>query len=368
MILTAKKFSFFIFIIGIVCFLSSCTGEKFLFFNSVKVKNYPLDTPFVYNNKINIDGKVDKDEKIRLQENLLNYWSDSLFARRLQKLGVFYTLKNPPVFDTATLSTTRRFMNSFLFSQGYFNTALKDTFYIDTFRKGNQPAQYRTTVIMNVSPGKRTIIDSVSYDLQDSLLKRVAKNNAKASAITPGKTPYSKEVLAAELDRLVALYRSRGYFFLHRDNLATVVDTTNTALLKLTLDPFEQAELIEQAAQKRNNNPTASVAIMQRRFADTTVPINDTLFLQKFRVGNIYYYPETHITEFPDSVLNNTDQFKRWSNRGYTVYYKQGLFRPKLFRHFNYLRSGNIYNDDLFYKTVNTYGQIGAWKQVDTRT
>src|SRR5690242_3692687 len=140
MILTARKFALFIFIVGVVSFFSSCTGEKFLFLNSVKVKNYPLDTPFVYNNKININGKLDKDEKIRLQENLLNYWSDSLFARRLQKLGVFYTLKNPPVFDTATLSTTRRFMNSFLFSQGYFYTALKDTFYIDTFHKGNQPA------------------------------------------------------------------------------------------------------------------------------------------------------------------------------------------------------------------------------------
>ena len=146
MILTARKFAFFIFIVCVLCFVSSCTSEKFLFFNSVKVKNYPRDTPFVYNNKINITGKIAKDEKTRLQENLLNYWSDSLYARRLQKLGVFYTLKNPPVFDTSTLSTTRRFMNSFLFSQGYFNTVLKDTFYIDTFHKGNQPIQYRTTV------------------------------------------------------------------------------------------------------------------------------------------------------------------------------------------------------------------------------
>ena len=135
---------------------------------------------------------------------------------------------------------------------------------------------------MNIDPGKRTIIDSLSYNLQDTVLQRIAKNFAKASVITPGKTPYSKEILAAELDRIVALYRQRGYFFLHRDNLATVIDTTNTALLKLTLDPFEQAELIEQAAEKRNTNPTASVTVIQRRFADTTVPVNDTLFCKNF--------------------------------------------------------------------------------------
>ncbi|HVX24971.1 MAG TPA: BamA/TamA family outer membrane protein [Parafilimonas sp.] len=368
MILTARKFSFYFFIVCLLCFVSSCTSEKFLFFDVVKVKNYPLDTPFVYNNKININGKLSKDEKTRLQENLINYWSDSLFARRVQKMGIFYNLKNPPVFDTSTISTTSKFMNSFLFSQGYFNTVLKDTFYIDTFHKGNKPVQYRTTVIMNVNTGKRTVIDSVAYNLNDSILQKVAKNFSNQSVITPGKTPYSKEVLGAELDRLVALYRDRGYLYLRRDNLATVVDTTNTALLQLTLDPFEQAELIEEAADKRNNNPTASVTVTQRRFADTTVPVTDTSFLKKFHVGKVNFFPETGITELPDTILNNIAQFKRWSNRAYTVYYRQGMFRPKLFKHFNYLRTDKVYNDDLFSRTINTYQQIGSWKQVDTRT
>lgn len=368
MILKTGNLLLSISILCIICFFSSCTSEKFLFFNSVKVKNYPLDTPFVYNNKININGKINKDEKTRLQENLVNYWADSLFARRVQKLGVSYTIKNPPVFDTSTLSITRRFMNSFLFSQGYFNSALTDTFYIDTFHKNNQLPQYRTTVIMNVDPGKKVIIDSLAYNLNDSVLQRITSNNKKASVITPGKTFYSKEILAAELDRLVALYRARGYFLLRRINFATVVDTANKALLKLTLDPLEQAELIQQASEKNNSNPTASVVIQQRRFADTTVDINDTLFLKRFYTGHIYYYPETQITEFPDSILQNTAQYKQWSNKNYTVFYRQGLFKPTLFRHFNYLRNGRFYSDDLFYRVINTYGQIGSWKQVDTRT
>ena len=39
---------------------------------------------------------------------------------------------------------------------------------------------------------------------------------------------------------------------MHRDNIAAVVDTANISLLKLTLDPFEQDELVEQAAAKKN--------------------------------------------------------------------------------------------------------------------
>ena len=352
-----------------ICSLSSCTEQKFLMvFNRVRVKNYPNDTPFVYNNKVNIYGDVSKDEKTRLQENLINYWADSLFAKRVQKFGVKYTLKNPPVFDTATISITRRFMSSFLFSQGYFNAVLKDTFSVDTFQQNRQPTQLRVTMTMNIEPGKRVIIDSLAYNLADSGLQRLARRNAGAKRIEPGKTPYSKEVIASELDRLVALYRSRGYFLMGRNNLAAVVDTTDVSLLKLTLDPFEQAQLIQQAAEKRKQNPSVIVSVEQRRLADTSATNNDSSFLKKFYTGNIYYYPEMRVTEIPDSILQHPEQFKKWSNKSYTVYYNERLFNPKIFKQFNYLHTGHLYNDDLFYKTINTYGQIGSWKQVDTRT
>src|SRR6186713_504912 len=124
MILSIRKISFVALVFCSVSLLTSCTEEKFLLvINRVKVKNYPVDTPFVYNNKINISGNINKDEETRLQENLLNYWADSLFARRVQKFGISYSLKNPPVFDTLNVSPTINFMDGYLFSQGYFSTA-----------------------------------------------------------------------------------------------------------------------------------------------------------------------------------------------------------------------------------------------------
>ena len=101
----------------------------------------------------------------------------------MQKLGIFYTLKKPPVFDTANLSITHRFMTSFLFSQCYFNTAISDTFYVDTVHKAGAPAQYRTTVEMDIDAGKRVVIDSFGYDLQNKGLQNIAKNNSKESKI-----------------------------------------------------------------------------------------------------------------------------------------------------------------------------------------
>ena len=369
MILSIKKNSFAVIILCLIFLLSSCTEQKFLFvINRVSVKNYPADTPFVFNNKININGNINKDEETRLQENLLNYWADSLFARRVQKFGIFYSLKKPPVFDTSNISITQNFMNGFLFSQGYFDVGMKDSFYVDTIYKRQHPPQYRTTVVMNIDAGKRTTIDSLGYDLNDTTLQRITNNNIKTSKIIPGKTPYSKEIIASELDRLIALYRDRGYFLIRRDNIAAVVDTTDIALLKPTLDPFEQVQVLQQAQQRKEENPTAIVTIEQRRLADTANANTDTSFLKRFYTGRVYYYPEAYITEFPDSILQHPELFRQQNYKNYSVYYRQGAFNPKIFRQFNYLRTGRLYNDDLFYKTVNTFGQIGSWKQVDTRT
>jgi outer membrane protein insertion porin family len=369
MILSIQKLSVAVIILCSISLLSSCTDEKFLFVISrVRVKNYPADTPFVYNNKVNISGNINKDEKTRLEENLANYWADSLYARRVLRFGIQYLLQNPPVFDTSTISTTQSFMSGYLFSQGYFRTAMKDSFYIDTVTKGNKPAQYRTTVIMDIDAGNRALIDSLGYDLRDTALQRITNNNLEDSKIDAGKTPYSKEIIATQLDWLVNLYRDRGYFLLRRDNLAAVVDTLNAALLKPTADPFEQVQILEEAQQRNKEASPVTVSIQQRRFADTTIANTDSSFLKKFYVGKINYYPETYLAEFPDTLLKHSASFNEQTNSAYTVYYRQGQFNPKIFRQFNYLRAARLYNDDLFFKTVNTLGQIGSWKQVDTRT
>lgn len=369
MILSIQKLSVVVIIFCSIFLLSSCTDEKFLFvIPRVRVKNYPVDTPFMYNNKVNISGNINKDEKKRLEGNLINYWADSLFAKRVLRFGIQYLLQNPPVFDTSTISTTQSFMSGYLFSQGYFRTAMKDSFHIDTVTRGNKPAQYRTTIIMNIDAGNRALIDSLGYDLRDTALQSITNNNLKDSKIDAGKTPYSKEIIAAQLDWLVALYRDRGYFLLRRDNLVAVVDTLNTALLKPTTDPFEQVQLLEEAQQSNKETSPVTVTVQQRRLADTTNINTDSSFLKKFYVGKINYYPETYLAEFPDTLLKHSASFNQQTNRAYTVYFRQGQFNPKIFRQFNYLRAAHLYNDDLFFKTVNTLGQIGSWKQVDTRT
>lgn len=338
------------FIITAVLFtglFSSCSQQQ-----RIKVINYPENRPFVYSNKINILDTLPKDEKKRLISELQNYWEDSLQVRVVQKYGGFKnTLSNPPVFDSSNIPRSVNFMNAYLNSQGYFYTNLKDSVSIDTVK-----SQLRTNVFMNIAVGKKISIDSVSYNFSDSILQSLVTANASESFLKKGK-PYSKQIISDELDRLTNLFRQNGYYNFKRDDLLAVLDTLDTKLLPLTLDPFKQAEIIAEAAKRRKEKPTWDVNLTHR-------PILDSSKLLQFSIGDIYYYPETGIADIPDSVIRRKD-FKTDTFKTGIMKYHKGLFRFRPMREHTFLSRGERYNEANYYKTINRLGQLGAWQQAD---
>ena len=79
------------FLLLAIFLISSCTTAKKIAIHqpSTAVKNYPVGKPFVYNNKIIINGTIDAKEKLRLTTELSNYWDDSLQVRKKSKFGFF---------------------------------------------------------------------------------------------------------------------------------------------------------------------------------------------------------------------------------------------------------------------------------------
>ena len=350
----------FLAILFLSCIFLSCTV----------VKDSPAGKPFVYDNIINITGNLNKDEKKRLTNDLAAYWDDSLFARKVQQFGVRYILKEPPVFDTVNISRTRLYMSGYLNSQGYYNINFSniDSCYLPFDTVGDQ---IRTTIKLDIDPGKNTIIDSFSYNLKNKFLDSISVKSTVNSVIKPGKTSLSKQVIATELDRLVVLYRRLGYFLITRDNLVAEVDTSDISLLQITLDPFEQAQKIAAASEKRKQNPTCTIVIKKREPSDTLLAGEDSAHFKPYYVGNIYYYPETaRYGPYgdPDSLMNNTSSFLKYRQNFFTVFYKKNLFKFQPLREHTYQRKGALYNEDNFYKTLNNFNQSGAWERVDYRT
>lgn len=328
--------------------MSSCSVLK-----RTSVSNPPLNKAFVYNNKINLKGNLSKDEKIRLTTELDNYWDDSLKVRKIQRFGFFYTIKNPPVFDSLNIPRTIRSMNAYLNSQGYYYANFTDSIRIDTVND-----QIRAEIAMTIFTGKNISIDSLSFQMGDSTLQKLTLGEEKNTLLKKG-APFTRGLISSELDRLVGLYRRNGYYKFTRDDIFAQPDTTDPHLLELTLDPFKQAQIIAEAARIRRENPTWDITIFKR-------PTFDSSKLVQYHIGHIYYYPETKITDIVDSVSHQTG-FKEINRRNLTMRYRKGLFNYRPLREHTYLRNGDLYNEDNYFKSINTLGQIGAWQQVDGR-
>lgn len=153
----------------VVCLLSACSS----------VKDFPINKPFVFANKVTVKGNISKDEKKRLTIELDNYWDDSLRARKVQQFGFIYKLKNPPVFDSGNIGRTKGFMNAYLNSQGYYYANLQDSVRIDSvvvkikghglFASKQPVLQQRTNIDILVDIGKRIIIDSIGFYMFNKL-------------------------------------------------------------------------------------------------------------------------------------------------------------------------------------------------------
>lgn len=320
------------------------------------VKNYPKQIPFVFANNIIVEGEISGDEKKRLELELQNYWDDSLRVNSFQQFGIRTVIRDPNVFDSTAITRSMEFMNSYLNSEGFFSARVMPApIAIDTVKE-----QYRVFVKMNVDVDKRVKIDQYTFDsIADPALRELAVKHDNYSLLEKGK-PFTNNLIAAELDRLTTLYRRNGYFRFSRENVYAEVDTTDEALLEITLDPFEQARKVAQAELARRANPTIDVVIKQR-------PSLDTNAYTQYYIGKKYYYPNTKIDELPDSLM--TARFAH-VNRSGDFILKQNIRKIKLrpLREHTYLTTGSLYDEENYYKTVNGITQLGPWNQVDIRT
>ena len=320
------------------------------------VKNYQPNVPFVFKNKITLQGDVNKLEQKRLEAELYNYFDDSLRPKRISQFGVRTVLKEPHTFDSSHINNSITFMRSFLQSQGYYNAILKDSIHpYDTVKD-----QVRATIEMFVDVNKNLRLSSFTYDSISNIELQLIAKNASSNSFLKIDKPFSKQLISSELDRLAALYRNSGYLKFSRENLYAEVDTTEVSLLDISLDPFEQARVIAEATMRRQKNPTIDVAIRLRSS-------NDTNSLKQFYVGKINLYPETQRNEIVDSLIGKKFPIEL-DTRYYMLRQKVGYVKLRPLREHNYLRQGTLYDERDYFKTINAFSSLGTWNQVDVRT
>jgi outer membrane protein insertion porin family len=325
-----------------------------LFFSACSVKDYPVGRPFVYDSEIHIvGGDVKKNDRKDLESRLQQQLHDSIAVRRVSKF-FFSQLKNPPVYDSTNADKSIGFMDALLHSLGYY----RDTIWYDTklVQKGDQQ---RTTVRFYVDARTQFLIDSVSVALNDTVvnnprqaaaldtLQQLTLANQAGSDVKKG-APFAKPLLSNELDRLTNIYRNNGYLRMTRDELRVVWDTVGIGLLRPTVDPIEQAQLLE-ALQLRREHPVADVEFRLR-------PITDSTKLTRYYIGTIAILPD--LTPENSKLAPPVNDYYR----GIYIRRYQNLFKYRILTENIYLKRGELYDQRVQQRTVNRFNSIAAWR------
>ncbi len=326
-------------------------------------KNFQKGKPFVFKTTIKVEGKIKGDEKQDLLQRLENQMDDSLQTKTVTGFNwppplIANKLNNPPVFDTANVGRSVVFMKALLNANGFYAPVIQDTVIYVTVNKGKikkhgkdkglSKEQERVIVHFIVKPGKQLIFDSVGFSLSTPELQKITMDSREHSLIKVGK-PYSRSILTSEINRLVDSFRNNGFYRFSKEDLYIEHDTVFSALIDPSLDPIEQAELLEKLKQKKEN-PAVTVVVRQR-------PVRDSSHLQKYYIGDVTVYPDlpTGVDtgyNHTDTTLINQIRFINRSNK-----FKLSFLAGNIF-----LYPGGLYKQQNYYHTANRLSQFSAWE------
>lgn len=320
------------------------------------ITNYPRNKPFVYKTNINIVGKYSDDEKKLLEQQMDQQLHDSIRVRWQRKFVVVKVRKNPAVFDSANMSLSQRYMETMLHTLGYLRDSIHPGYKIDTVED-----QYRTTVTFDVMPGKLFRLDSVWYNLLDSVprtanidtLQKLTMQSFDQRIIHKG-DPFSSYLISSELDRIADLARNNGYLRFTKEQLLAVWDTVGRLLIRPATTIEEQLQQLEEI-RRRRENPISDVEIRLR-------PNVDTNRLTRYYVGEVRVFPDADA----DSAehRNYTPRIDILTRNRYKIISYHNLFKPRKLPHFISLKRGDLYTQTNYLRTQNRFSALPAWRVV----
>jgi outer membrane protein insertion porin family len=313
----------------------------------VAPKKYPAHLPFIYKININIQGNLPSSEKLILQEKLKNQLDDSLKIKEKTIIPLVKRLMKPPAFDSIYARRSATFMSSALYSLGYYKAVI--SWDSSTIKIKNQQ---RVTVTFTITPGKSYRLDSVVYQFQDPSLQAIALANTN-NLLKKG-MPYSVDMITAELDRLLEIFKNKGYYRITKEDVEAERDTVFAALLNPLLDPFERLELLQQI-QARKKNPMMNIVLKLKKGTNPK-------HLRKYFIRTVSVYPDL------DLITNgaNTHRVKDTIVlHGIKIYNQYKKFKPSFIAAQSLLKPGEMYQLNHYLRTYANFAQLGTWAQVN---
>ncbi|MGM0496711.1 MAG: BamA/TamA family outer membrane protein [Bacteroidota bacterium] len=219
----------------------SCKFKKFIFipliliigFSSCKTtKHVPKDKYLLKGYDIELekdDADIDKNElKSYIKQKPNRKFLGLKFplfiyslSREDKEGGLSKVFENmgeePVVWDKYMTEEAKKQIRYFLENKGYYNSVVEDTVFLD-----NQKAKVKYMIDLN----EPYIINNVSYDVRDSLLKPYIYEDTTNRLIRQGEI-FSVEKMEQERKRIERLLRNKGFYNFSENFVSYVADTTS---------------------------------------------------------------------------------------------------------------------------------------------
>ncbi len=320
-----------------VLIFSSCTIIR----KAPKNKPYQSEKP-----EINlIGGQFTKLERDAVKLRLYNALDDSAKVTIKESFLFFKTIKSPIAFDTAYAENSLENMRSSMHHLGYYSAQAK----YDTVLHGRQVITKYT-----VTAGNPTLIDTINYRLKIPELQQIALGSKKESLLQKNK-PVTKASIVTEVSRLVDSFRNNGYYKFTASELRVLGDSSIAPLTSISDDPFEQLKLLEEA-QKKKDSPSVKLAIVLNT-------ASDSLKLLKYYINKIYVLSDYRANDF---LLDTTNTWET-NTKNIIHRYHQYQFKNSLLERNITLKSGDVYKQEEYYKTLNNLTKLGVWQNINIK-
>jgi outer membrane protein assembly factor BamA len=325
--------------------ISSCTV----------VKKYPKNTPFIFENTVNINGEIAKDMKADLKSELEKQIEDSAAVFANSKIPwpkapwiiPVPVIQKPSVFDSVDVIQSTVNMRNLMVSKGYRTASVTYDSSLKTVKD-----QQRVKVVYKVEAGKLYRIDSVAYNLNDTGLLSILREHNKDPKLKKGE-PFNYITVDEELNNMVNIFRTHGYYKISREDFFVEADSGFAALIDPTIDPFEYIRRLAEIEERRRDNPQVDLYIRQ-------YPIRDSSRFSKYTIGNFTVYPDAP-SELAVEVKDTTETHLE----GFKIVSFNNTFRPSFIAKQIELKPGYEFNQDNFSKTLNNLNRLGVWQNIN---
>lgn len=254
-------------------------------------------------------------------------------------------IDKPVIYDSFAIMESAANMRNLMKSKGYRSAdVLVDSSL--TIKKDQQ----RVNVKYTIKAGPVYRMDSIDYKLADTTLAQILEKEKQHALLKKG-DPFDYGLIDQELNRMVNLFRSKGYYNITREDFFAEADSGFAALIDPSIDPFEYISRLAALEQRKKTDPQIHIFIRQ-------YPPRDTNRVKPYTVGAFTVYPDAPVNETPkDSSISYIDQFKIIS------YYNS--FKPSFLERFIALKPGTPFNQDNFSRTLNNLNKLGVWQNIN---